>query len=91
MYIGEVAWKLYDTYGFPIDLTLLMLEEKGLKVDMENYEKAKKLAQVFLIKIYIYILYTITNKKKEKKLKSYEYFCRFFLIGSCIISGNQSL
>lgn len=39
---GDVAWRLYDTYGFPIDLTQLMCEEKDLTIDMEAYEKAKK-------------------------------------------------
>lgn len=39
---GEVAWRLYDTYGFPIDLTQLMCEEKGLNIDMDAYDKAKK-------------------------------------------------
>lgn len=39
---GDVAWRLYDTYGFPIDLTQLMCEENGLTIDMEAYEKAKK-------------------------------------------------
>ncbi|XP_011556212.3 alanine--tRNA ligase, cytoplasmic [Plutella xylostella] len=39
---GDVAWRLYDTYGFPIDLTQLMCEEKGLTIDMVAYEKAKK-------------------------------------------------
>lgn len=39
---GDLAWRLYDTYGFPIDLTQLMCEEKGLTIDMESYEKAKK-------------------------------------------------
>lgn len=39
---GDVTWRLYDTYGFPVDLTQLMAEEKGLTVDMEGYEKAKK-------------------------------------------------
>lgn len=29
---GEDAFRMYDTFGFPIDLTLLMCEEKGLKV-----------------------------------------------------------
>uniref|UniRef100_A0A6M2CMT0 Alanine--tRNA ligase n=1 Tax=Rhipicephalus microplus TaxID=6941 RepID=A0A6M2CMT0_RHIMP len=43
---GDVAWRLYDTYGFPIDLTQLMVEEKGLAVDMECYEKAKQAAQL---------------------------------------------
>jgi alanyl-tRNA synthetase len=31
---GEDAFKLYDTFGFPIDLTELMAEERGLKVDL---------------------------------------------------------
>ncbi|ENN77299.1 hypothetical protein YQE_06125, partial [Dendroctonus ponderosae] len=43
---GDVAWRLYDTYGFPVDLTSLMAEEKGLNVNMEAYEEAKKQAQI---------------------------------------------
>lgn len=39
---GDVAWRLYDTYGFPIDLTVLMAEEKSLTVDMNGYEKSKE-------------------------------------------------
>lgn len=38
---GDVAWRLYDTYGFPIDLTHLMVEERNLSIDMVAYEKAK--------------------------------------------------
>lgn len=38
---GDVAWRLYDTYGFPFDLTQLMCEESGLTVDSSAYEKAK--------------------------------------------------
>ena len=36
---GSVAFKLYDTYGFPIDLTKIMLEEKGLGLDSSEYER----------------------------------------------------
>ena len=43
---GDVAWRLYDTYGFPVDLTQLMSEERGLAVDMEDYEKCKAAAQL---------------------------------------------
>lgn len=43
---GEVAWRLYDTYGFPVDLTHLMVEEKGFTIDMKAYEDAKKKAQI---------------------------------------------
>ncbi|MBM3704148.1 MAG: alanine--tRNA ligase [Actinobacteria bacterium] len=36
---GDDAFKLHDTYGFPIDLTLEMAEEIGLKVDQEAFKK----------------------------------------------------
>ncbi len=36
---GEEAFKLYDTYGFPIDLTQVMAQEKNLSVDMKGFEK----------------------------------------------------
>ena len=37
---GENAFKLYDPYGFPIDLTVEILEEKGYSVDMDGFQKA---------------------------------------------------
>ena len=37
---GDDAFKLYDTYGFPIDLTVEILEEKGFKVDMDGFKAA---------------------------------------------------
>ncbi|MFA5795289.1 MAG: alanine--tRNA ligase [Candidatus Brocadiia bacterium] len=37
---GEDAFKLYDTYGFPIDLTESILAEKGFRLDITGYEAA---------------------------------------------------
>ena len=37
---GKNAFELYETYGFPIELTVEMAAEKGFTVDMEGYQKA---------------------------------------------------
>ena len=39
---GDIVYKLYDTYGFPLDLTTDMAEEDGLAIDKEGFEAASK-------------------------------------------------
>ena len=45
VFSGEDAFVLADTYGFPIDLTVEMLEDEGMTVDMERYNACRKKAQ----------------------------------------------
>ncbi len=37
---GDTVFRLYDTYGFPVDLTADMAHERGLSLDMEGFERA---------------------------------------------------
>lgn len=39
---GKTAFRLYDTFGFPIEITEELAHEKGFKVDLEGYEKASR-------------------------------------------------
>lgn len=39
---GRVAFRLYDTFGFPLELTQEMAEENGMKVDVEGFKEAEK-------------------------------------------------
>ncbi|OCF35527.1 alanine-tRNA ligase [Kwoniella heveanensis BCC8398] len=38
---GKDIWRLYDTYGFPVDLTQIMAEERGLQIDQDAFEEAR--------------------------------------------------
>src|SRR5882762_2791873 len=42
---GKDVWRLYDTYGFPVDLTRLMAEELALGVNEEQFEQAQLLSK----------------------------------------------
>lgn len=42
---GDVVWRLYDTFGFPVDLTKLMAEERGLDIDEAEVAVAREKAR----------------------------------------------
>ncbi|KAL2210473.1 alanyl-tRNA synthetase [Sarocladium strictum] len=42
---GDVVWRLYDTFGFPVDLTKLMAEERGLDIDEAEVKVAQEKAR----------------------------------------------
>lgn len=64
---GESAFKLYDTFGFPFELTKEIAEENGLKVDEDGYKKAmqeqKERAKAATAKI------SVTGDMKYAKLE----------------------
>ena len=49
LFNGELAFKLYDTYGFPLELTCELAQEKGIRVDTDGfytkYEEHQKLSR----------------------------------------------
>ncbi|KAL4878259.1 tRNA synthetases class II (A)-domain-containing protein [Aspergillus karnatakaensis] len=42
---GADVWRLYDTFGFPVDLTQIMAEERGLQIDDGEFEEARAKAK----------------------------------------------
>ena len=44
---GEDSFKLYDTYGFPIDLTSLIANENDFQVDIEGFNEYMKIQKIF--------------------------------------------
>ncbi|KAG6026879.1 hypothetical protein E4U41_001137 [Claviceps citrina] len=42
---GDVVWRLYDTFGFPVDLTQIMAEERGLEIDDKEVDAAREKAR----------------------------------------------
>jgi alanyl-tRNA synthetase len=44
--LGKDVWRLYDTYGFPVDLTKIMAEERNLSIDDKEVEEAQEKARL---------------------------------------------
>jgi len=86
---GMVAFKLYDTYGFPVDLTADVARERGLTVDMEGFEaemtlqkdRARKAGDFDSIKSTISI-------EKSTEFLGYDQFKNSAII-SAIIKDNK--
>lgn len=83
---GADAFKLHDTYGFPIDLTELMARERGVEVDTEGFKKHMKEqkerargASTFSVDLSTTVNvkskldYTVSKKNAEKKLENFEF------------------
>lgn len=77
---GDVAFKLYDTFGFPLDLTEVILREKKLELDTKGFEEAmaKQKAQSKSAKKFsvqednLKLFYSIKEKFGETNFTGYE-------------------
>lgn len=77
---GEVAFKLYDTFGFPLDLTEVILREKNLELDTKGFDEAmskqkeasKKASKFKVQEDNIKIFYGIKEKFGATKFTGYE-------------------
>lgn len=68
---GADVWRLYDTFGFPVDLTRLMAEERGLEIDDGQFEEARlkakeaskgeKKAALDLVKLDVHDIHTLSK------------------------------
>ena len=64
---GEDAFKLYDTYGFPMDLTKEILEEKGYTIDEEGFKAAMEEQRM-----------TARKRQRDNKLHGCRCYCLRF-------------
>ena len=77
---GEVAFKLYDTFGFPLDLTEVILREKNLELDTKGFEEAmnrqkelsKKNSKFKVQEDNVKVFYEIKEKHGSTKFTGYE-------------------
>ncbi|MHC2994405.1 MAG: alanine--tRNA ligase [Candidatus Atribacteria bacterium] len=65
---GKDAFKLYDTYGFPLELTKDILKEDGFEIEEENYEKEMKIQREKSRKSWLESKISVEGDKVKQKL-----------------------
>jgi alanyl-tRNA synthetase len=91
---GADVWRLYDTFGFPVDLTQIMAEERGLSIDSKEFDEAqakakeaskgaKKATGVDLVKLGVHDLGKLEQMSDVPKTDdSFKFGMEYFLYGT---------
>ena len=94
---GKEAFRLYDTYGFPLDLTQLMAKEKGLNVDekgfidaMSEQKQRAKAAGKFTAETKV-LEWTVISEGESSYFKGYETLRTESQIHKYALHGDQTL
>ncbi|MCD6353633.1 MAG: alanine--tRNA ligase [Proteobacteria bacterium] len=95
---GDVVFKLYDTYGFPIDLTADILREKGISIDEEGFSvamssqraKARKAWKGSGAKEVEEVYHTLVRKGIKTVFKGYE-FREWESTIECLLSEEKAV
>ncbi len=86
---GKDVWRLYDTYGFPVDLTRLMADELGLTIDETEFEqaqadskeasKAQKKANKETVKLDVHDIAALEKNQDVPKTDDSAKFCTYII------------
>jgi alanyl-tRNA synthetase len=90
---GNEAFKLYDTYGFPLDLTQVMAREKNLEVDLEGFDMAMRQQQLRSKekgKFYSVDIGSFVKTAELKKWKTEFIYDKYEIEANCIYSGYDT-
>ena len=87
---GKDVWRLYDTYGFPVDLTRLMADELGFIVDENEFEEAQaqskeaskvqKKGNKDVVKLDVHDIAALEKNPAVSKTEDSAKFCKLFLL-----------
>ena len=83
---GEDVFKLYDTYGFPVDLTQDIVAEKGFTVDAEGFEAYAEAVRFFGFSDFLCVveIYTVDGEPPFARIRS-----RVFIIADRVFRRNR--